>query len=171
MEVSLQRVSKKCMNSIRELRREDRNSLTELVAAVENFNATERECAMELVDTYLDDEDQRDYSFALVDDGVGKLAAYACWGPVPLTVGTFDLYWIAVHPTARRRGFGCALMAHVMEQVRREGGRLLVAETSAKKSYQGTITFYQRLDFQEVSRIRDFYDVGDDRLIFIKRLA
>ena len=166
IEIPLQVIS-----SIRTLRREDRNVLIELIAAVENFNEAERECAMELVDIGLDDEAQQDYRFALIDDDAGRLAAYACWGPVPLTRGTFDLYWIAAHPAARRRGLGRALMAHVVDQVRQEGGRLLVAETSAKESYRGTITFYQRLNFQEASHIRDFYDVGDDRLIFIKRLA
>ncbi|MDR1726366.1 MAG: GNAT family N-acetyltransferase [Acidobacteriota bacterium] len=160
---------------VRALRREDRPALAALVAAVENFNAAERECAMELVDIYLGDEAQRDYRFAVVDgaagDGAATVAAYACWGPVPLTRGTFDLYWIAAHPAARRRGLGRLLMEHVQGRARLEGGRILVAETSAKESYRGTIAFYQRLGFQEVSHIRDFYDVGDDRLIFIRRLT
>ncbi|MDR0842312.1 MAG: GNAT family N-acetyltransferase [Acidobacteriota bacterium] len=169
------------INLVRPLRRGDRPALARLVAAVENFNEAERECAMELADIYLDDLDKGvrgDYRFAAValssctsDVGdTGDLAGYACWGPVPLTKGTFDLYWIAAHPATRRLGTGRALVAHVEGEVRREGGWLLVAETSAKESYQGTITFYRRLDFQEVSHIRDFYDIGDDRLIFIKRL-
>lgn len=156
---------------VRPMVRADRAALEALIASVENFNPAERECALELVDIYLDHEDQKDYAFAVAADDAARVCAYACWGPVPLTRGTFDLYWIATHPSARGRGCGRTLMAHVEDLVRQQGGRLLVAETSAKESYRNTIKFYQRLNFQEASRIRDFYDVGDDRLIFIKRLS
>jgi ribosomal protein S18 acetylase RimI-like enzyme len=156
---------------IRPMFREDRTGIAELVSSVENFNQAERDCAMELVDLYLDHEDQKDYCFAVAENPPSKLLAYACWGPVPLTQGTFDLYWIATHPSVRSRGFGRTLMAYVEGQVQKLGGRLLVAETSAKESYRKTIEFYQRLNFEEASRIQDFYDVGDDRLIFVKRLS
>ena len=157
--------------SIRPMAFEDRSGIAELICAIENFNQAERDCAMELVDIYLDNKNQKDYWFAVAENSPSKPLAYACWGPVPLTQGTFDLYWIATHPDARSRGFGRALMAYIESNVREQGGRLLVAETSAKESYQKTIEFYQRLKFQEVSRIPDFYDVGDDRLIFTKRLS
>jgi ribosomal protein S18 acetylase RimI-like enzyme len=156
---------------IRAMIREDRSAIAGLIGSIENFNQAERDCAMELVDIYLNNEDQKDYWFAVAENTPSQPLAYACWGPVPLTQGTFDLYWIATHPDARSCGFGQALMAYVEGNVREQGGRLLVAETSAKESYRKTIEFYQRLNFQEVSRIPDFYDVGDDRLIFTKRLS
>jgi ribosomal protein S18 acetylase RimI-like enzyme len=151
--------------------REDRGEIAELIFSVENFNQAERDCAMELVDIYLDNENQKDYGFAVAETSPFKPRAFACWGPVPLTQGTFDLYWIATHPNARSYGFGRALMTYIESNVREQGGRLLVAETSAKESYRKTIEFYQHLNFQEASRIPDFYDVGDDRLIFTKRLS
>ena len=151
--------------------RKDRGGIAELVFAVENFNQAERDCAMELVDIYLDNKDQKDYWVAVAENSPSKPLAYACWGSVPLTRGTFDLYWIATHPNARSCGFGRALMAYIEGSVREQGGRLLVAETSAKESYRKTIEFYQRLNFEEASRIQDFYDVGDDRLIFVKWLS
>jgi ribosomal protein S18 acetylase RimI-like enzyme len=150
---------------------EDRSGIADLVFSVENFNQAERDCAMELVDICLNHKDQQDYWFAVAENSQAAPLAYVCWGPVPLTRGTFDLYWIAVHPNARSRGLGQALMAYVVEKVHEQGGRLLIAETSAKESYRKTIEFYQRLNFEEASRIKDFYDVGDDRLIFIKRLS
>ena len=62
-------------------------------------------------------------------------------------------------------------MAHVENQVREENGRLLIIETSSKESYGKTVGFYRRLGYEEASRIRDFYDVGDDKLIFVRRFS
>ncbi|HSW38795.1 MAG TPA: N-acetyltransferase [Acidobacteriota bacterium] len=156
---------------VRQMVPEDRDAVAALVASVENFNHAEIECALELIDIYLEDEHQKDYRIVVAGDSFRNVSAYACWGPVPLTRGTYDLYWIAVHPDARRRGFGRALLSSIEDMAGDEGGRLLVAETSAKTSYETTVKFYQRLDFLEASRIRDFYDVGDDRLIFVRRLS
>ncbi len=151
--------------------REDRAAIAALVVSVENFNAAEADCALELIDIYLNNPEQTDYRVEVAEDAHARLHAYACWGPVPLTRGTYDLYWIATHPESRGRGFGNALIASIERSVRDCGGRLLVAETSAKKSYEGTVAFYRRLGFEAASHIRDFYDVGDDRLIFIKRFS
>jgi ribosomal protein S18 acetylase RimI-like enzyme len=149
----------------------DRAIIAELVVSVENFNPAEVDCALELIDIYLNDPKQRDYHVVVAEDSASKVRAYACWGPVPLTKGTYDLYWIATHPGARGRGFGNALMDYVERKVLEHSGRLLAVETSSKESYERTIAFYRRLGYEEVSRIRDFYDVGDDRLIFVKKLS
>jgi len=149
----------------------DRAPIADLISSVENFNQAEVECALELVDIYLNDPDQKDYRIAVAEDSDSVIHAYACWGPVPLTRGTYDLYWIATHPNSRSRGFGQALMNFVECNVSEHQGRLLAVETSAKESYQSTIRFYRSLGYEEVSRIKDFYDVGDDRLIFVKAFS
>jgi ribosomal protein S18 acetylase RimI-like enzyme len=149
----------------------DRAAIADLIVSAGNFNPTEINCALELVDIYLTDPRQSDYRVLVAQNGASKVRAYACWGPVPLTRGTFDLYWIATRPDARGGGFGRALMDYVESRARAESGRLLVLETSAKASYAGTVEFYRRLGYEEVVRIRDFYDVGDDKIIFVKRLS
>jgi len=156
---------------VRPMASSDRAAIASLIVSVENFNKSEVDCALELVDIYLHDNSQSDYRVIVAEDSASRVHAYACWGPVPLTRGTYDLYWIATHPEARGRGFGHALMAYVEEKVLENRGRLLVVETSAKSSYAGTVEFYRRLGYEETSHIRDFYDVGDDRLIFMKRLS
>ncbi len=149
----------------------DRPAVVEIVTAVGNFNPAEIDVALELVDTYLHDGKQKDYYIVVATDTAAKVQGYACWGPVPLTKGTYDLYWIATRPDAQGQGFGRMLMTYVEERVREEKGRLLVLETSSKESYGNTVRFYRRLGYEEASRIRDFYDVGDDMLVFVKRLS
>jgi ribosomal protein S18 acetylase RimI-like enzyme len=62
-------------------------------------------------------------------------------------------------------------MDYIENKVREENGRLLIAETSSKESYGGTVRFYRRRGYERASRIRDFYDAGDDKLIFVKRFS
>jgi ribosomal protein S18 acetylase RimI-like enzyme len=104
------------------------------------------------------------------DDG-GALQGYACWGPTPGTDRGFDLYWIAVDPRAQGGGYGSSLMRAVEEILRCRGARLLVAETSSRDAYAQTREFYERGGYMERARVRGFYAVDDDRVIFSKLLA
>jgi ribosomal protein S18 acetylase RimI-like enzyme len=149
----------------------DRPAVADIVEAVGNFNPVEIDVALELIDIYLNDENQRDYLIVVATDREGVVRGYACWGPVPLTKGTYDLYWIATHPSVQGQGYGRAVMEYVEDRVRLENGRLLVLETSAKESYGATVRFYRNLGYEEASRIRDFYDVGDDKLVFVRRIS
>jgi ribosomal protein S18 acetylase RimI-like enzyme len=155
---------------IRPMVQADLAAVANLVASAGNFNEAEVECALELVDIYLTDRNQTDYRVMVAEGPDKRVCAYVCWGPVPLTKGTYDLYWIATHPDFRGFGFGHKLMSYVEGKVRENMGRLLVVETSSKQSYQATIEFYHRLGYEEASRIRDFYDIGDDKLVFVKKI-
>ena len=156
---------------IRQMLRADEADVSKLVSAVENFNRAEIDCALELIDIYLENKNQTDYHITVAEDAASKMQGYACWGPVPMTKGAFDLYWIATHPGARGCGFGRALMTHVEQEVIKRNGRLLVVETSSKSSYERTVKFYRSIGYEETSRIKNFYDIGDDKLIFVKRLS
>jgi ribosomal protein S18 acetylase RimI-like enzyme len=87
-----------------------------------------------------------------------------------LTEGTYDLYWIAVDPAAQGRGLGHALMAQVEAQIRAQGGRLLLIETSSTSPYEPARRLYLSSGFGLEATIRDFYAPGDDLLIFSKHL-
>ncbi len=98
------------------------------------------------------------------------LLGFACYGPRPMTRGTFDLYWLVVAPGALRRGIGTALVDQVAERLRRVRGRLLIAETSGLPAYLPAREFYNRHAFRSVATIADFYAPGDDLVLFVRRL-
>ncbi len=96
---------------------------------------------------------------------------YVCFGPTPLTRGTWDLYWIAVAPQRQGQGIGKRLMGRAEEEVQLNGGRQIVVETSSQELYEPTRRFYCSLGYQEVSRIPDFYDSGDAKVTFAKAVC
>jgi ribosomal protein S18 acetylase RimI-like enzyme len=126
------------------------------------------ECAVELVDLALT-PNNKDYTI-LVADREGPLVGYACYGPTPMTEGTYDLYWIASDPTVRGQGIGASLIAGMEADMRRRGARIIRVETSATEAYGPTRGFYASMKYTEEARFRDFYKVGDDLIVLAKRL-
>lgn len=148
----------------------DGELIQSLTARVELFEPEEITVVSELWQEYLQKgADESGYYFLLaVEDE--NLLGFACYGPRPLTSGTFDLYWIAVDSQFRNRGIGKKLLYAVEQDVKKLGGRILVAETSGKESYTPTRKFYQSAGYQAEAQIRDFYNEGDDLVIFTRRL-
>lgn len=105
------------------------------------------------------------YQFIVARQG-DRVLGFACYGPRPLTDGTYDLYWIAVDPSARRQGVGVALLKGIQDEVRRSGGRLIVIETSGQERYAPTRAFYLSAGCEREAVIRDFYGKGDDLILF-----
>ena len=156
---------------IRPMKSSDRPAVLDLIKATGFFRPDEIAVAEELIDIYLDRPDQKDYGIVVVEDGQGAVAGYMTYGPTPLTLGTFDLYWMAVDPKAQGRGVGKALVLWLEDHVRREGGRLIVIETSSTEKYEPTRRFYLGLSYTETARIPEFYGPGDGRVIYTKRLS
>ncbi|MEW5741580.1 MAG: GNAT family N-acetyltransferase [Myxococcota bacterium] len=125
-------------------------------------------CALELIDAALQPSN-RDYQI-LVAAREGKVVGYCCYGPTPMTQGTFDLYWIASDPQVRGQGVGAALVSGMEGDIRRRQGRLIRVETSAMEAYGPTRGFYAAMQYKEESRFRDFYKPGEDLIILAKRL-
>lgn len=155
---------------IRPLKAEDRERLQEILVATRVFTPEEVAVAMELIDIVLHDRHQQDYKIQCLVDDQDRPLGYACYGRAPMTQGTYDLYWIAVDPSWQKKGLGSTLLGFVEETIRRLGGRLILVETSSIPSYRETQRFYERRGFVEVSRLRDYYSVGNDRITYCKRL-
>jgi len=155
---------------IRPLQADDVDPVMNAIRETGMFHPEEETVAQELIDIFLTQPEQRDYVVDVVEDEAGVVQGYVCYGPTPMTEGTIDLYWIAVHPGTQGKGFGKALVRRVEDYTREKKGRLVVIETSSKDKYAPTRHFYQRLGYQETARIRDFYRPGDDRVIYCKYL-
>ena len=155
---------------IRPLASPDRPQLAELLSRIETFSPDEVQCALELIDLALT-SGKVDYQVLVASrETENKVVGYVCYGPTPMTDGTFDLYWIASDPVVRGQGVGAALVSAMEGDIRRRKGRLIRIETSAMEAYGPTRGFYAAMQYREESRFRDFYRVGEDLIILAKRL-
>ena len=155
---------------IRELINTDRDKILNILVDTKNFNDDEIKIAMELIDVYIDEEEQNDYEIFADENEDGELNGYVCIGPRPLTVGTYDLYWIAVNPNVQSRGIGSKLISHIENYLKDKAVRLILIETSGKLSYLKERKFYEKNLYVMLVEIKDFYNVGDSLVIYGKYL-
>lgn len=157
---------------IRPLHPADRSRIEEIVVSSRKFTYLEIAVAMELVDEVLTRGEASGYIIVVLEEEGTQPAVqgYACYGPTPLTDGTYDLYWIVVDPASQGKGFGRRLLDYVEGYLVGRGGRMLLIETSSQQTYEATIRFYQRSGYALAARIKNFYRIGDDKLIFTKEL-
>jgi ribosomal protein S18 acetylase RimI-like enzyme len=157
--------------TVRQLRKEDREPIHALLLRADVFTHEEIQVALELIDAGLAHSGIEEYILRTAVDQEGAVAGYYCLGPTPLTSGTYDLYWIAVDPALHGRGIGRVLLAHAEELVASRGGRLIIAETSSLPVYEHTRRFYLARGYTELARIKGYYKVGDDLVIYGKYVS
>lgn len=154
--------------SLRPVGRAHRARLEALVRGTGLFREAEVATALELLDESLDGDD--DYRFLGAFDG-DDLIGYACFGPTPDTLGTYDLYWIAVDRARQSEGIGTQLVQAVERTVSAGGGRLIVVETSSRDDYNPTRAFYEAKGFGRTATIPGYYAPGDDLVVYVKDLT
>jgi ribosomal protein S18 acetylase RimI-like enzyme len=156
---------------IRLLVLKDRARLHSMLIETHLFIPEEIDVAMELIDIVLKDESQKDYKIHCIVDDQDQLMGYICYGPSPMTQGTFDLYWIVVDPNFQGQGIGSKLLDFLEKVLKEMDGKMILVETSSISEYERTQRFYLQKGFKEVARVPDYYSPGNDRITFCKRLS
>jgi ribosomal protein S18 acetylase RimI-like enzyme len=156
---------------IRKLVKDDRNEIQRILTDTHHFNNEEIKIAMELIDIYLNDVNQKDYIVYVYENDSSKMAeGYICYGRRPLTDWTYDLYWIAVDPNTHGKGIGSGLVKFMEDDLKTSKGRLVLIETSGKAEYENERRFYTKNGYEVQTVIKDFYRSGDDLFVYRKYL-
>ena len=140
----------------REVWASDVSAIGEMVASTGFFTPAEIAVAVELVDERLQKGEASGYFFLIAEDGAGRVLGYACYGPVPATQSTYDLYWIVVDPAHQRGGLGRELLARAEEAIAAVGGVDVYVETSSRALYRPTRQFLRQSGLPPRGRVRRF---------------
>ena len=153
--------------ALRPLSAADRRRIEEITRAVRVFRDDEVPVALEVFDGAVTGSPDYIALGATLDE---RLVGWICWGPTPCTLGTYDLYWMAVDPAAQAAGIGTALLRE-MEGRLAGSARLIVVETAGRPDYRPTRAFYEARGYRKASVIPDFYAPGDDQVVYVKALG
>jgi len=147
----------------------DPNNIREIVSSSGFFSEEEINIAAELAEEFLEKGAESEYFFVFAELD-GKTVGYSCFGPIPATKFSFDLYWIAVHESERGKGLGKLIMSESEKSIQNLGGSRVYIETSGREQYLPTQNFYVACNCTKEAVLKDFYAPGDSKLIYVKEL-
>jgi ribosomal protein S18 acetylase RimI-like enzyme len=145
-----------------------------IISLAKNINQFSHEdvcCIEDLWKESLSNETDIDRYHFIIAISTNQVVGFACYGHRPLTVGTYDFYWLGVDPTFRKQGIGRALIDQVENEIRDKKGYLVIIETSSLDTFASPRAIYSTFGYQVVAQIPDFYKPGDSLVIFTKMLS
>lgn len=131
------------------------------------FSREEVLLAVELVEEHLRKGVSSGYRFLFAEFG-GVPIGYTCFGLIPCTRCSYDLYWIVVQNDFRHLGLGGRLLRKTEDFIGEEGGCRIYVETSSRHQYAPTRFFYEHCGYSRAAVLQDFYAPGDSKVIYVK---
>jgi ribosomal protein S18 acetylase RimI-like enzyme len=151
------------------VRPDDALAVRRIVESTGFFRPDEVEVAVELILTRVEKGAESGYEFLFAEQ-LGEVVGYACYGPIACTVDRYDLYWIAVAGNSQGQGLGRIILQEAERRIAARAGQHIYIETSGRPQYLPTRAFYQRCGYEIAAVLSDFYDRGDDKVIWRKAL-
>jgi GNAT superfamily N-acetyltransferase len=154
------------------VRESDVDAVARLIAATGFFSTEEQLLAAELVEERLSRGRASGYEFLFADDPErdGWLLGYTCFGPIPATASSYDLYWIAVAPHVQNQGLGGKLLRETERLAQEQQATRMFVDTAGRAEYAPTRAFYERMGYHVEANIADFYAPGDAKVIYARPL-
>ncbi len=122
----------------------------------------------DMISDYFTNPDTEAIWFTCITDG--KPSALGYCAPEKLTNGTYNLYAIAVDKELQGRGIGHKMMNFIEQLLIAKNKRILLVETSGDEHYRLTRKFYQKLNYKQEAVIHDFWNEGEHKIVFLKKL-
>jgi GNAT superfamily N-acetyltransferase len=155
---------------IRPAKHEDRNGVLQIIRQSGVFNEKEINIALQVFDDSIQQAEREEYmAFCACDENEDPLG-YICFGPINVTYGSYDLYWIAVTQNLRRRGVGKRLLVFMEEYLLKVNARRVYVDTSSTQAYESARSFYEKHGYRLACTLEDFYQKGDHRIIYMKEI-
>jgi len=145
----------------------DKATVESIIRSTGFFREDEIAVAVELVEERLWRGEKSGYEFIFAELK-GKTVGYSCFGLIPCTLHSFDLYWIAIHKEHMGRGIGRLLINETETDIRELGGQGIYAETSSRELYTPTRVFYEKNGYTLKTIFENFYDDGDHKVVYVK---
>jgi ribosomal protein S18 acetylase RimI-like enzyme len=152
-----------------QIQHSDIGAIAGIVKSSGFFSAEEIDIALELAEEKLTQPHDSSYRF-LFAEKEDLVVGYTCYGLIPATHSSYDIYWIALLKDMRGSGLGKLLMNETEKLIGISGGRQIYAETSSREQYKPTHKFYESCGYHQEAFLKNFYSEGDSKIIYSKTL-
>jgi ribosomal protein S18 acetylase RimI-like enzyme len=151
--------------NIRNIGKQDLPALKRIIDSVELFPS---DLLDEMTNSYFENPDTEEIWLTKTIEE--SLIAIVYCAPEKLTNGTYNLYLIAVHQNYQGQGIGNEMITYLENLLKQRSARILLVETSGLPHYELTRKFYDKTHYQRHAVIKDFYQEGEDKIVFWKKL-
>jgi ribosomal protein S18 acetylase RimI-like enzyme len=145
-----------------------RNDLEVLKKIIDSSGLFPSEYLDEMISDYFNNTNTEEIWFTYIKSHTSIAIGYCV--PEKLTHGTYNLLAIGVSPNAQRRGVATEMMHYIEHQLKQRGGRILIVETSSDDAQIGARKFYEKIGYTQMAVIRDFWNDGEHKIVFWKKL-
>lgn len=145
------------------------NDIEELKKVCDSSGLFPSEYLDEMVSDYFNNSDTQDIWFTYIDNKKPVAIGYCV--PEKFTNETYNLLAIGVSQDTQRKGIASQMMKYIEQLLKNKGGRILIVETSSDDAQIGARKLYQKIGYTQEAVIRDFWNVGEDKIVFWKRLS
>ena len=154
------------MTAIRNITIQD---LQHLKAVIDSSGLFPSDLLDDMTNDFFLNEKTNDLWLTMEVDHIPVAVAYCA--PERMTEGTYNLYLIAISKNFQGKGMGAEMMAYIEILLKEKGVRILLVETSSLPEFELTRKFYDKLDYKREAVIREFYQEGEDKIVFWKKLT
>ena len=122
----------------------------------------------DMISDYFHNLDTNEIWFTYVENDSPISIGYCI--PEKLTSGTYNLLAIGVSENHQRKGVAVEMMNFIEQKLKTIGARVLIVETSSDDAQIGARNLYQKLGYIQEAVIRDFWNEGEDKIVYWKKL-
>ena len=153
------------IEKIRPVRATDVNDLKQVVDSCGLFPS---EYLDEMVADYLSNPETEDFWFTYLEENAAVAIGYCV--PEKFTVGTYNLLAIGVAESFQGKGIARNMMQYIEQVLKEKEGRILIVETSSDEAQTAARNLYATIGYTQEAVIRDFWNEGEDKIVFWKKL-
>lgn len=150
---------------VRKIIKSDLAGLKKVLDSIELFPS---EFLDDMTKDYFTNPNSDDIWFTYIEDNKPLSIGYCA--PEKLTQGTYNLYALGINDKSQGKGIGGKMMDFIEKELKENSCRILIVETSGTESFQSSRNFYEKFDYTKEAVIRDFWDEGDDKVVYWKKL-
>jgi ribosomal protein S18 acetylase RimI-like enzyme len=152
-------------SNIKSIEEKDLEDLKKVLDSIELFPSTFLE---EMIHDFLYNNDSHDLWFTYIENGTPISIGYC--SPEKFTNGTYNLLALGVSKNNQRKGIAIEMINYIENILRQRNARILIVETSSDFAQLGAQKLYSKLGYTKEAVLREFWNEGEDKVIYSKKL-